>query len=865
MGEVYRARDTRLDRVVAIKVLPSRASLSQSLLQRFEREAKTISALSHPHICALHDVGREDGIDYLVMEYCDGETLAARLAKGALPVDQVIRYGAQIADAVDKAHRQGIVHRDLKPGNIILTKNGAKLLDFGLAKLVTGGTNELAVDAVTVQGNAEPLTEEGMVIGTFQYMAPEQLEGKPADARTDVFALGTVLYEMATGVKAFSGKSRASLIASILEHRPEPITQREPATPPALDHVVQRCLEKDPENRWQSARDIVAELQWIEAAGSQAGVAAPVAWRRRKREATAWIAAAIFGIAVLASSFLWLRREAEPPGLIRLTIPRVTQQYQNAGENKVSPDGKQVVFVAFSKPNRERLIWVRPLDSFEARPLNGTLNGSDPFWSADSRKIGFFANEELKIVSAEGGAIQSVAKVGPLNTISGATWSEGGWILFANGQMGIQKVSVSGGELKTITKINRDQNEHAHLWPHFLPDGKRFLFLGNVLGSTNASQSHRLYVGSIETETTTLLGDLPSAPAFVKGFLLFVHEGNLMAQRFDPNQLRFSGEPQLVAGPVYYFRPTGYRAFSCSENGVVVFTPPAEARRLVKVDKSGQILEQIGEIGNFENVTVSDSGDRAVVGREDLRNGTLDLWVYGLNRKIKSRITFEPGWEGTPIWAPDGSSVYFASDRKGWPDIYRKDLAGSGDYVEVLIADGTQLSNDISPDGRFLLYTEIKTGQAVNVDVLVLPLEKNGKPRAVAQTPFNEADARFSPDGKWVSFTSNENGQSQVYITPFPGLGSKMPISTEGGTTARWSRDGKRLYFKNRKDLMFVDLEEVVRSKTVSPVRLFESSSEFGNFEALESEEFLMITSDELLSQAPVHVILNWQSAPGWK
>lgn len=863
MGQVYRARDTRLDRSVAIKILPSEFTLNQNLKQRFEREAKTISSLSHPHICTLHDVGHEDGIDYLVMEYCDGESLAARLAKGPLPIDQVLRYGTQIADAVDKAHRHGVIHRDIKPGNIILTKNGAKLLDFGLAKLIAINDEQPDREAVTAVGSKqEALTEEGTILGTFQYMAPEQLEGKPADARTDVFSLGAVLYEMATGEKAFAGKSRASLIAAILQHEPQPISRHQPATPPALDHVVQRCLEKDPEDRWQSARDVAAELQWIEGAGSQAGVAAPIASRRKKREAFAWVAAGALGLTAILVTTFWPRSSHSSEDVIRLTLPAVTRQYQvNSWTLSVSPDGKRVAFAATPQDKNQSMLWVRPLDSFEAKPLDGTQDAQDPFWSPDSRQIGFFAGDELKVVSADGGVIQSVTRIGNTSRMSGASWGSNGTIVFDLGQTGIQKVGLSDGILKTITKIDRSKNEHAHLFPYFLPDGERFLFLGNVIDPKGARQNHRLYVGSIRTEQTTLVAEVPSRAEYIEpGFLLFVREGNLMAQRFDLKRLSFSGEQFAVDGPVSYFRPTGGAGFSCSRNGVIAMAGPTEANRLVRVDETGRLLGQIGETGGFPHLRLSPKGHRAIVSVLDARSGTLDLWLYGLDRDTKGRFTFDSGWEAFPIWAPDETSIYFASDRQGWPDIYRKEIDGTGGESEVLLADGLQFSTDVSSDERFLVYEHVETQESSgNTDIYILPLEKNARPYPFVQTPFDEGSGRFSPNDKWVAFASNETGRFEVYLKPFPGPGEKIQISTDGGVAPRWSKDGKRLYFKNRKELLALEIEEAIQSKVPRPERLFESPTEFSQFEAINDREFLMSIVDEVERRRPVSVIVNWR------
>lgn len=863
MGEVFLANDTRLERKVAIKILPAEFSLSASLKQRFEREAKAISNLSHPHICTLHDVGHENGLSYLVMEYCEGETLANRLSRGALPAEQVIRIGIQIADAVDKAHREGVVHRDLKPGNIMLTKNGAKLLDFGLAKLVDDPLERGARDTLgsvpTVQA---PITEEGAVLGTFQYMAPEQLEGKPADARTDIFSLGTVLYEMASGRKAFEGKSRASLIAAILEHRPQPITRLQPATPPALDHVIQRCLEKDPEQRWQSVRDIVAELQWIEGAGSQAGVAAPIASRRRKREATAWIAATLSGLLLLIAGIISFPRPAKALQVLRVTIPGQTPAYRLAGPFSLSPDGSRIAFPASTQASEEHLLWVRGIDSFEARPLEGTVGASDPIWSPDGRQIAFFAKGELKIVPADGGPIQSLGKAG-LAEVRGGSWSSRGWILFAPGQSGIYKIPASGGTVQAVTKINREQGEQAHLFPHVLPDGDRFLFVGSVLGSKAATQNHRLYIGSISNQETKFIAELPSMAEYVEpGFLLFVREGNLLAQRFDLDKLQLLGEPKLLDGPLVYFRPTGSAIFSSSRNGIIAYRPSTEANRLVRIDDKGQILGEIGAQGSFTHMAVSAAGDRAAVPVIDRRNGASDLWIYGLSRGTRSRITFDMGWEAAPVFTPDGSSLFFSSDRKGWPDIYRKDLGGNGKEEDVLIAEGLQYPWDVSSDGRFLLYENVPTTDgSANADLFVLPLEENAKPYAVADGPFVEIEGQFSKDGKWIAYESHESGKAEVYIKPFPGPGAKIQISSDGGVMPRWNKDGTRLFFANKKELLMARIDEALQSKTPQPIRLFEHSSRFHDFEVVSDHEFLMITIDELLSPPPIHLILNWQQA----
>ncbi|MBI2150922.1 MAG: serine/threonine-protein kinase, partial [Acidobacteria bacterium] len=502
----------------------------------------------------------------------------------------------------------------------------------------------------------EPLTEEGVVLGTFQYMAPEQLEGKPADARTDLFALGAVLYEMATGAKAFSGKSRASLIASILEHHPEPISRRQPTTPPALDHVVERCLEKDPENRWQSARDIVAELQWIEAAGSQAGVAAPVASRRRKREATAWTVAALLVLTVLATTVLWLRRGQKQAQTIRLTIPAVTPQYRmspawSGGSLRVSPDGKRVAFVAAPVEKDETILWVRSLDSFDAKPLEGTKGAVAPFWSPDSRLIGFFANDELKTVSADGGVIQSVAKIGSVEGVAGATWSANGWIVFAYGQTGIKKVSVSGGDLKTITKIDRSQNEHAHLFPHFLPDGEHFLFWSE--GGTSAeTQSRGIFLGSLDGTPARFLVSSTDRGLYAAGHLLFVNQNILMAAPFDPGSQKITGQPFPVFERVQTAAFGG--KFAATENGTLAYVTGSEVEsQLTWYDLQGKRLGTLGPGVRQRHVFLSPDGTSVACTGVDPTTGNEEVWIYDTERALRKRLTTHPKSDRLGVWSPD--------------------------------------------------------------------------------------------------------------------------------------------------------------------------------------------------------------------
>ncbi|HSS45480.1 MAG TPA: protein kinase, partial [Thermoanaerobaculia bacterium] len=534
MGEVYRARDTRLERTVAVKVLPSHLSASPEVRQRFEREAKTISQLSHPHICALYDVGREGDTEYLVMELLEGETLSERLAKGPLPLEQTLRYGIETADALDKAHRQGIVHRDLKPGNVMLTKSGVKLLDFGLAKAMAPPAPRGSLTALPTQ---QGLTQEGTILGTFQYMAPEQLEGKETDTRSDIFAFGAVLYEMATGRKAFSGSSQASLITAIMSSEPASISSVQPMTPPALDRVVKTCLAKDPDDRWQTAHDVMLQLKWIAEGGSQAGVPGPIVARRKSRERLAWGMAAVAFLMALAavSAFLYLQDRREAPRMVRSSIllPEKLRFDLGTVPVAVSPDGRRIAFAA-SDAEGKKLLWVRSLDALSAQPLAGTDGACCPFWSPDGRFLGFFASGKLKKVEASGGPAQTLCDA-PNNR--GGTWNRAGEIAFAPAARDpIQRVPSSGGAATPATKLDSSRGEISHRWPFFLPDGRHFLYFAMGAFYGPKAVSNGIYVGSLDSQERRLLLRADSNVAYAPpGYLLFLRERTLMAQPFNAN------------------------------------------------------------------------------------------------------------------------------------------------------------------------------------------------------------------------------------------------------------------------------------------------------------------------------------------
>src|SRR5438067_1930289 len=641
MGEVWRGRDTRLDRAVAIKILPGDFASNAQMRMRFEREAKTISQLNHPNICHLYDVGDS----YIVMELLDGETLADRLAKGRLPIEQVLRCGIQIAGALDRAHRQGIVHRDLKPGNVMLTRSGAKLLDFGLAKIAP---------AVVIDGSGmteqKPLTQEGTIIGTFQYMAPEQIEGAEADARTDIFALGALLYEMATGKRAFEGKSRASLIASILEREPPPISSIQPMTPPALERVVKGCLAKDPDQRWQTAHDVKMQLEWIAEGGSQAGVAAPLVSRRKRRERPGLSALALAVVAAGAFGTLWWQgRTPSTPRMVTSILPpeKVEPLFGPNGSAVISPDGSRIAFIGLTAA-RKRFVFLRPLGSDVAQALAGTEGARWPFWSSDSRQLGFFAAGKLKKIDAGGGPPQALCDAAIDSR--GATWS-GDIILFApSARSAIFRVSDSGGTPVAVTQRDR-KNEYSHRFPSFLPDGKHFLFLAQTFEAV-AQQRGTIYAAEIGSPARMLVARANSPAQYANGYVLFSRERALFAQRFDLRDLKTQGEPKPLAEKINYAPGNANAAFSTNEKLLVYSTTPALRTQLTWFDRTGHRLGTVGSSpGDFSRPSLSHDGTRIAIEVRDEQSGSAAIWVYDIARGSITRLTFDVGEDGAPIWS----------------------------------------------------------------------------------------------------------------------------------------------------------------------------------------------------------------------
>ncbi len=800
MGEVYRALDTRLDRTVAIKVLASHLSSSPELKQRMEREARAISSLNHPNICHLYDIGSQDGADYLVMEFLEGETLAERLRKGALPLNDVFKVGMAVAEALAFAHRSGIVHRDLKPGNIMLTQGGAKLMDFGLAKPLgmqasSAGSGTAAPSftaGATLSGPSPltPLTTAGSIVGTIQYMSPEQIEGKEADARSDIFAFGAVLYEMVAGKRPFSGKSQISLASSILESDPAPIGTVKPQTPPAFEHVVRTCLQKNPEERYQTAHDIKLELQWIAADKSSPAAAPATPSPSRSRERLGWAAALVAAIVMTAAAAVFFYHADQSGHSIRAVIdpPEKTTfklTGDAAGPPVLSPDGASIAFATAGADGRTAL-WVRPMNALQAKELPGTEGAIFPFWSPDSRSLGFFADSKLKTIDLDGGSAQVVCDV-PLGR--GGAWGPGGVILFSPSPSApLMRVSASGGTPVAITKVDTALHT-SHRWPFFLPHGKHFLYIALHHDPSKAA-NNTLYYASLDGRENRPLFRSQFNAIYASGFLLFGRGDQLMAQSFNPSTGTPSGEPQNVAKGVMNDASTWHVDASASNDGLLVFGSGASGDlQLVWVDRSGKQISTIADkLTDLEGIVLSPQGDRVAL---QLNAGETDIWVLDLARGVRTRLTFGPIGNVYPIWSPDGKWIAYASLRSGHFGVCRKPSDGSG-AEETLVTDTDQpIIDDWSRDGKYLLYSRpISTGPGQTM--WALPVDGERKPSLIVE---RGANGKLSPDGHWLAYQSGESGTIQVYVVPFGGGQGKWQVSANGGTAPRWSKDSKELYY----------------------------------------------------------------------
>ncbi|HVS88108.1 MAG TPA: protein kinase [Candidatus Acidoferrum sp.] len=859
MGEVYRARDTRLDRTVAIKVLPQHLADTPEARQRFEREARAVSALNHPHICTLHDVGSQDGTEYLVMEYLEGATLAARLEKGPLPLAQVLQYGIQIADALDKAHRSSIVHRDLKPGNIMLTKSGAKLLDFGLAKAVVPLASGVTLTAAVTR--TTPVTQQGTIVGTFQYMSPEQVEGKEVDGRSDIFSFGAVLYEMVTGRRAFPGKSQLSVASAILEKEPEPISALQPMTPPALERTVKRCLAKEPDDRWQTARDLELELKWIAEGGSQvtsAPTAAAKGIRARWRGALLWGVVSLF-LAAITGLAIWNLKPSPPRPVSRFVIAlppgqRLAKLDQPA--MALSPDGNHLAYVAIQGGTQQ--LYLRAMDSLEASPLPGTEGASEPFFSPDDQWLGFFAGGKLKKVSVSGGAALTL---GDAANPQGASWGSQGIIAFAPTQTSpLQQVSEAGGAPQPLTRL--EKGEVAHRWPEFLPGGKAVLFAASTAGFNWANAPVAVQsVGTGERRNLIAGGTQPRYVA--SGHLIYAQGGSLTAVPFDPQRLAITGAAVPVVESVLQSRISGAAQYSFSATGSLVYVPggvQADQSRLAWVSRTGAEQPVAAPARAYLFPRLSPDGRRVAVAIEEQE---AQIWLYDLSRETLTRFTFEGNANLNPAWTPDGKRIAFQSIREGAPNIFWQLADGSGGLERLTTSEQTHVPVSWSPDGQLLAFIEVN--RTTGWDIWVLRLGDR-KAQPFLRTLFNESAPRFSPDGRWLAYISNESGRYEIYVQPYPGPGGKWQISTEGGTEPAWNPNGRELFYRSGDKMMAVDIATQPGFTAGKPRVLFEGRYEptpatSPNYDVSpDGQRFLMLKSAEAGEAAPtqIYVVLNW-------
>jgi serine/threonine protein kinase len=800
MGEVYRALDPRLDRTVAIKILPAHLASNPEAKERFEREAKSISALQHGSICSLYDVGSQNGVSYLVMEYLEGETLADRLRKGCLPLEQVLRHGGEICDGLERAHRIGLVHRDLKPGNIMLTRSGAKLMDFGLAKPVAAATQSSTELTQTLSTATHPLTAEGSIVGTFQYMSPEQVEGKNADARSDIFSLGTVLYEMATGRRAFEGKSMVSIAAAILEKDPEPLTTVQPLSPASLQHVVEGCLVKDPESRWQSAGDVGRQLRWIGSSGSHPGVAVSIRKSSQVGERLIWSGALLLVIAL--GAFL-LQSRPQHPVLKAHILPPPGATFDFTGDFSgppvLSPDGSRLAFTV-QLPKQANSLWVRSLDSATAQRLAGTEGASDPFWSADNRFLGFFSDSKLKRISADGGPVTVLADA---PNARGGTWGTNNVILYSpDYRDSLWQVNPDGGAAPTrATKL--DGSKHStHRWPVFMPDGKHFIFFATS-HSGGAPQQNGIYFSALGDENGKLVLASDSAAQYAGGYLLFHQQNSVVAQRFDPQNGGLSGDQQVIVDQVQYDGGTWHTTFAAAASGVLLYEPglaTTENSVLVWLDRNGKSVNTLAAGITYKGMRLSPDGKRLALAAGD---PLVDIWVWDLAHGTRMRLTFDPATHIMPSWSLDGRTVAYVAQGSSFTgsDLHSKAANGSGQDELLLPAEfgiggRSLLWPEWSSDKKYLVYQE--QAGPVGGAIWAMPLAGDRKPFPVVRLVSPQGSVtnhRVSPDSRWIAYSARESSREEVYITSFPSGKGRWQISSEGGTFPVWRGDGKELYF----------------------------------------------------------------------
>jgi Tol biopolymer transport system component len=854
MGEVYRARDTRLDRIVAIKVFPQQFANQTDLRERFEREARAIASLNHPHICVLHDVGRQDGMDYLVLEYLEGETLADRVKKGPLPLVEVLRYAVEIADALDKAHRKGITHRDLKPGNIMLTKSGAKLLDFGLAKLgrIAGQAKSLS----ELPTEKDAITAQGTILGTLQYMAPEQVEGKQVDARTDIFAFGVVIYEMATARKAFEGQSQGSLVAKILDAEPIPMSSLQPMTPPALDHLVNRCLAKDPDERWQSAKDICEQLRWISGSIPASAEVKSVPAYKNWRKTLAWTAMGVVACAIVGI-FAWMYKPAPTQPVTRTVINLAPGQQLAGLENgpavALSPDGTHLAYVA--RQGGTQQIYLRAMDSLEARPIPGSEGAVNPFFSPDDQWLGFFASGKLNKVSVSGGA---AVILGDAGNPRGASWGSQGIIAFTPSPTSLLLQAPGAGGVERWL-IRSKEVGNGEQWPEFLPGGKAVLFVAGTSGSDSGVAVQSLGTG----ERRDLIPGATQPRYASSGHLVYGQRGSLLAVPFDPQRLAVTGGPVPLVDGVLQSPISGATHYSIANNGSLVYVlggVRSIQRRLVWVNRNGAEQPLGAPARAYQYPRLSPDGRRIAVG---INEQDFQIWLYDVSQEMLTRFTFAGNFNNSATWTPDGKRIAFMSNSDGPSNVFWQLADGSGSPERLTTGVNRQIPQSWSPDGQKLAFFQINPNKETGIWMLRM---SDRKAQPFVEAAFDAMTPRFSPDGSWLAYVSDESGRGEVYIQSYPGPGGKRQITTEGGTEPVWNPNGREMFYRSGGKMMAVDIATQPSFLVGKPRLLFEgpylpSPLAPPNYDVSpDGQRFLMVKPAEQ-EQAPptqINVVLNW-------
>jgi serine/threonine protein kinase/Tol biopolymer transport system component len=859
MGEVYQGRDTQLGRDVAVKVLPTTVSTDPDRLRRFEQEARAASALNHPNILIVHDIGAHDGTTYVVSELLEGETLRKRIAGTPLAQRRVIDYAVQIANGLAAAHAKGIIHRDLKPDNVFVTNDGrVKILDFGLAKLTQlDGDQAAQTDIPTRRVDTDP----GVVMGTVGYMSPEQLKGGPLDQRSDIFSFGAILYEMLSGRRAFHGESAAETMSAILREDPPELSETNVS--PALERLVNHCLEKNREERFHSSRDVAFALESLSgsvpASTHQAAIPARASRAIKRSELIAWTVAALALVITVVVSIAYFRRPAAEVHAVRsFILPPEKSSFDFSARLgstiALSPDGRRVAFVAAVEG--KQLLWIRSLDVLSVQSLAGTEGAIFPFWSKDSRFVGFFAEQKLKKIDVAGGPPITLCDAPDAR---GGTWNRDGVIVFAPTSTGVlHRVPASGGTSTPITKLDETAVETSHRWPFFLPDGDHFLYLGG--GGLTIGEGAVISVGSLRNNDRKMLMSADSNAAYAQGYLLFLRERTLMAQAFDAKRLETTDDAFPIAEQVQSGRVPGTGIFSVSDDGVLAYQsgPGQSGSQLTWFGRTNKPIGNLGDPAPYNSFCLSPDAKSVTVSVSN-QAGISNVWLYEVARGVKTPFTFGPAQTRAQVWSPDGDTIVFASNRTGHFDLYRKASSGAGSEQLLIESNLSKIPTGFSPDGRFLLYNV--TDPKTKVDVWVLPLDGSREPFPFLQGDFNENNAQFSPDGRWIAYQSNESNRYEIYVTPFPGASGKRQISTSGGRLPEWRRN-EIFYLSLDNKLMVSEVTAQGDTLEVGAAHpLFEiRPGGPGNIYDVtaDGQRFLINTAVEQQITLPITLVLNW-------